>query len=651
LVAWAVCAVCAHAQPPAQAAAPRPAAGARLAPADSLPQADLEAFVDGVAAEAMARNHIAGAVVSVVQDGTLVLAKGYGVARVDPWRRADPARTLFRLGDVSQAMTWLLVLQQVGQGHMRMDAPANLYLPESLRIRDAGRLAPVRLEDLVRGESGFDERALGRAFERDVDLVRPLQQYLREERPRRVREPGALPGPTDYGAALAGAAVAEVTGQPFETLVERNITGPLGLRRTSFREPHPPRAGLAAGLPSTLALDLSDGYRWSATGLRLRPFEYIEQRAPSGSASASATDMARLMSMLLAGGTLDGVRIIGPQAAAFLLTPQAPSSAPAPRGLADLPLPGGFRGVGVLGDTLSFHTSLVLAPALRLGVFVSANTDTGGPFVRSLAGRIVQRFYAAPPAPQPAGGGLLEHKDAYQGAWLSDDRAQGGLQGFVDHLRRVAFVQVLDDQRLSISGPGGVSRWIAEPAPGRFRDLDGPGELVFGGSDRPATFFPPGSPLAFERAQSSDRPLPFLGLSLGVALLALAVLADFPARLRQSFRESRAQSQAAVLQAIQAVLWLAAIVLFAVWAWQARDPASAMYDWPGVPLVTASSCALVAAALCLPQAMLLPLVWRGGRRVESWNAGRKFVFTLIALVFLAYAVLVGLWGGLQPWSA
>ena len=44
--------------------------------------AELETFLDGLLAKEMQENHIAGAAVSVVKDGRLFFAKGYGYANL-----------------------------------------------------------------------------------------------------------------------------------------------------------------------------------------------------------------------------------------------------------------------------------------------------------------------------------------------------------------------------------------------------------------------------------------------------------------------------------------------------------------------------------------------------------------------------------------
>jgi len=88
-----------------------------------------------------------------------------------------------------------------------------------------------------------------------------------------------------------------------------------------------------------------------------------------------------------------------------------------------------------------------------------------------------------------------------------------------------------------------------------------------------------------------------------------------------------------------------------VWALRSGDVAKVMYDWPGLTLVLASTCALAASLLSLSTMLLLPLIWRGGRRVDSWTGWRKIRFTLMAATFTAYGVLLASWGALEPWSS
>ena len=64
----------------------------------------------------------------------------------------------------------------------------------------------------------------------------------------------------------------------------------------------------------------------------------------------------------------------------------------------------------------------------------------------------------------------------------------------------------------------------------------------------------------------------------------------------------------------------------------------------------ASACAFVAALMTAGTLLIVPAVWRGGRRVDSWTQARKAGFTFTVLVYTAFSVVLGLWGALAPWG-
>lgn len=637
-------------------ALPVTASGARLSPAEPLPPAELEAFVDGVVKDAMGRDHIAGVTVSVVQDGQVMLKKGYGFARLAPDRRVDPDRTLFRIGSISKTFTWIALMKEVEAGRIRIDAPVNLYLPERLQIRDQGFRTPVRVINLMDHSAGFEDRALGHLFERRFERERPIADYLRQERPRRVHTPGEISSYSNYGSALAGQAVSWVSGKPFEQLIEEEITRPLRMSRTTFREPHPVKAGYPAPMAPSLAADLSDAYRWTPTGFERRDFEYVGHIAPAGSASSTAADMARYMILLLNRGALEGATIYGPRAARAFDTPirrTAPGVNGWRHGFIAYTLPGGWRGMGHDGATLSFMSQMVVIPELRLGVFISTNTDTGSDLAQRFAGGLVQQFYA-PPAPLPRKGSaeLADQAGAFSGYYLSTRRAYTGLEGFVDRFVSGVNVDVTPDGRLVTTGDE-ARTWVPEGAPsqGQFIAVSGSERLVFRMSGgRGAAFQGRTGANLYERAPFWARPITLAVLAALTGLAAAATLGGVVLRNRREHRETSIQSRASLMQNTQAALWLTALALFAIWASKTGDIAKVMYGWPGASLVIASACALVAAGLTLVTLVFLPAIWRGGRRVDSWSPLRKAAYSVTVLIYVAFAVVLGLWGALSPWS-
>ena len=644
--------------PPAPAAPAPPLPGARLQPGEALPAGELAAFVDGVVAETIARQHLAGVAVSVVQHGQVVLKKGYGFARLSPDQPVDPDRTLFRLGGVSQAFTWIGVMKEVEAGRIRLDQPVNLYLPERVQVRDQGYDQPVRVADLMAHAAGFEDRAFGHAVERDADYVRPLDLYLRRERPRRVRPVGRVSSVSPYGVALAGEAISWTSGKSFERLMEDEIFLPLGLRHTTFREPRPEKAALPAPMPGSLAETTAQGFRWADGGFERQPYEYRGQAAPAASASASAGDMARVMLLLLGGGQLDGVTVYGPKTAEAFRTPQPQAIGRVggwAHGLAIQALPGGRRGFGEDGAALSSAAYLVTVPSLDLGIFVAANSAAGTRLAQTLPGAIVREFYA-PPAmiPPPPSPELAAAAPAFDGHYLSTRRAYAGLEGFIGRLFGAARVRVTPEGRLVTERTGHARRsWTLQgpPGDGRFVATSGEGGLAFQMQNGQASAFQTDDDAELYERIGFWRSPQALGLvAVLAALAAAATLAGAAIRDRREQRQTQIQSRAGLVQNIQGGLWLLSMGLFAAWGVRSLDPGRLVFGWPGPLLVTASACALVAGALTVTTLVALPAVWQGGRRVDSWSPMRKLGFSFTVVIYAVFAYLLARAGGLSPWA-
>lgn len=632
-------------------------AGARLAPGQVLPPAELEAYVDGLVRDAMDREHVAGVTLSVVQNGQIILKKGYGAASLSPLRRVNPDTTLFRIGSISKTFTWIALMREVEAGRIRIDGPINLYLPESIQVRNQGYETPVTVRNLMEHAAGFEDRALGQLMERYPGRERSLVDYLRQERPRRIAAPGVMASYSNYGAALAGAAVSYTSGRPFERLVEDDIFTPLGLGHTTFREVRPVLSRLPAPMPERLRSDLAEGYFWAGSSFVKRPYELIGHAGPAGSASSTAGDMARYMAALLNDGALDGVSIYGPSTANAFRTPirRTPNGINGWRhGFIEYSLPGGYKGFGHAGATLSFMSNMVLVPELGLGVFISTNSDTGQALSDRLAQRIVEQFYATPPNyPRAGSAGLLAVRSIYEGYYLGSRRAYGGLEAFVGRLTGGLKVEVTRDGRL-LTRAREVHTWAPEgdPAKGRFVSTNGGDHLVFAITNgRARAIVTSLNTQVFQRAQVWDRPNTLLAAAVFTALASVGTLLGGMIRNRRDFRETSIQSRAGLIQGMQAVLWIAAFVLFLIWAAKTGDIANIMYGWPGPFILLGSACAVAASGFTLLSALIAPAVLRGGRRVDSWSVARKAGYLATVIIFGAFAILLYRWGALTPWAS
>jgi len=642
--------------PAATAVAPTataPGPGSGLSPGTPIPPAELEAFVDGVVRSQMATRHIAGVAVSIVQNGQVVLKKGYGVSSLNPATPVDPDKTLFRLASISKTFTWIALMKEAEAGHIRLTEPINLYLPEKLQVKDQGFKRPILVRDLMTHSAGFEDRALGQLFEKDPAQVRPLADYLREERPRRVREAGSVPVYSNYGAALAGEAVSYVNGHPYQDIVDAEIIHPLGMTHTTFHEPYPARPDLPAPMSANLAADVSTGYRWAGGSYIPQSFEYVTQVAPAAALSSTAGDMARYMQMILNGGQLDGATLYNPDTAKgfrTILQASAPGLNGWDDGFSDSALPGGFRGQGHGGDTLWFHSNMVTVPDLGLGVFVTTNTDTGDVLAGLLPRMIVARFYTAgDPLPRAGSPALADQANVYSGTYLNERRAYGGLEKFAMMLVGETKVSVTPDGRLLLGKDGGA--WVPDGQEGHFRRVDGPDSLAFDIADgRARKLYMPSGSTVFDRVGLLHQ-IPTLAIL--AALTALASIANIVGLFTRDWRELRqttTQSRAGLVQTTIACLWLLSFAAMAIWSTGVSDVGWVMYHWPGPMLLIASACALVAALLTLLTLAMAPVVWRGGRRLDSWSSWRKLRFTISTLVYVVFSVTLLLWGALEPWS-
>jgi hypothetical protein len=318
-------------------------------------------------------------------------------------------------------------------------------------------------------------------------------------------------------------------------------------------------------------------------------------------------------------------------------------------------LPGGFRGFGHDGATISFMSQMVVVPQLGLGVFISTNTEGGGRLAHLLPLRIVERFYAPPRPPAVGSPSLKAAAEAFEGTYLTTRRAYSGLEGFVMRVAGQAQASVSREGVLLIQEfDGPARRWVLDgPAErGLFRSAETGEAMTFAmRNGRAREFRPAGNGAVFQRVGPLDRTGTLAVLGLVALVAAAATLVGAALRMFRETRQGPAQRRASILQTIQATLWIIAAAGLAVFIAGAADRAKVIYDWPSSWLIVASACALVASLLNILTLLLTPFVWQGGRRVESWSGLRKFAYTITVLIYGALGLLLLRWGALFPWSA
>ncbi|MDT7784674.1 MAG: hypothetical protein QOF58_3093 [Pseudonocardiales bacterium] len=439
---------CSAAAPATTPAPPIPASGTA-----TLTGPDVDAWLDGLVPAALDRSGIAGAAVTVVHNGQVLTARGFGYADsgsegTTP-RPVDPDQTLFRVGSVSKVFVATAVMQLVEQQKIDLDADVDRYLDFPLpRTFDRA----ITMRHLLSHTAGFEERIRGMITVGESTVS--LRDNVAVDPPDQVFEPGTVPAYSNYGYALAGYIVERVSGTPFDEYVDRNVLDRAGMTSSSFAQP----------LPQELRGRLSHGY---ATDSDLAgPFEMIGS-APAGALAASATDMGRFILAHL-GEAGPEQTLLRPDTVALMRQPALDSTSLGT--LADGPRMAlgffdesrnGHRIVGHGGDTQYFHSHLQIYPDNSTGVFVTLNSTGRGAtdtldLRQSLLSGFTDRYFPAAAtgsAPRSATETATSHAAMAEGSYES---ARAPFSTFLSALN------VMGQTRVTARADGTV---LIEPGP------------------------------------------------------------------------------------------------------------------------------------------------------------------------------------------
>lgn len=372
---------------------------------------ELETFVDGLMIRQLADLHVAGAVVVIVQDGKVLLSKGYGYADLEKRIPVDPERTLFRPGSTTKLLTWSAVMQLVEQGKIDLQADVNTYLTR-FKI-PATYTQPITMLDLMDHTAGFEERGRDLYKSSEEDMI-SLVDYLEQNMPARVFPPGQVPAYSNYGAALAGYIIEQVSGETYEQYIETHIFNPLGMTHSTMEQP----------LPESMVRDMSQGYSFNS-GYQAEEFILVQAK-PAGALSASGSDMGRFMLAHLQDGEYNGARILKTETAQ-LMHNQSSTFDPVLPGMAHGFWEKQINGRRLIwhgGDLEQFFTVLALLPEEKTGIYISYNSTPDSRMFEAFLRSFMDRYFPQVPVsvPQPPAD-FVSRARSYTGFYEESRRA------------------------------------------------------------------------------------------------------------------------------------------------------------------------------------------------------------------------------------
>lgn len=179
---------------------------------------------------------------AVILDGKLHALGVAGVRKDGGKARAEP-NDAFHLGSCTKAMTGSLIGMLVEQGKLRWDTPLVEHLPE-LKDTMHPDYRGVTLVHLLSHRAGVPSMTAGFSPVQGKELARickmksPVQQRKRVAEIVLTQPPVNKPGEkfeySNAGFTIAGVIAERAMGEDYETLLQRMLFDPLGMRTAGF---------------------------------------------------------------------------------------------------------------------------------------------------------------------------------------------------------------------------------------------------------------------------------------------------------------------------------------------------------------------------------------------------------------------------------
>ena len=255
---------------------------------------DLHTWIDTQFADGLDSFNIPGATFVFMKGDSIIHMKGYGVTDLETNTPVNSQTSIFRIASISKTFVATAVMKLVEEGKVQLDEDINQYLKSFQIPNKFGE--PITIKHLLTHTAGLDDRNIATTVRTEKEVV-SLAQYLAQRMPPQIRPAGEALTYSNYGYALLGLIIEEVSGMLFHEYVSKRILEPLEMNSSGFRR--------KAELKNNYALSYlqKDG--------QLFPYELdYPLNYPAGSFNSTASDMAHYISMYLNNGNYEGTQIL-----------------------------------------------------------------------------------------------------------------------------------------------------------------------------------------------------------------------------------------------------------------------------------------------------------------------------------------------------
>ncbi len=361
---------------------------------------EFESYVGKVQKEWM----IPGMAVSVMKDGKLVFAKGFGVKDINGKLPVDE-NTVFQIGSVSKSFTAAVMASLVDEGKIKWDDTVKNILPD-FKLYDKWVEENIQVKDImihrtgIKGQQGTYIPNLGYSRD-DVYKMFPLLK------------PGySFRGAYEYNNItfiIAQKIIEKLTGKSWEDNVRERVFMPLGMVNSTLNGD----GFLAAknvSVPHELSYEkgaIINDTTWTDSlsikamyGEEQAPF-WLTVVGPAGSVVSSATDMAKYIQFHLDKGKVNGKEVISRKNMNYLHRGQTITSQDSTRTTLYgqcwfIEQNSRYRLYFHTGTTWGFTTLAAFVPELNLGLVVLVNSEAPDSPRYALMRRLIDLYKGYP---------------------------------------------------------------------------------------------------------------------------------------------------------------------------------------------------------------------------------------------------------------
>lgn len=356
--------------------------------------------LDNYVKKVMQTFNVPGISLSIVKDGKVLLTKGYGVKEIG---KNDPvdSHTLFCIASNSKAFTATALGILAEEGKIHWNDPVINYLPW-FRMSNAYVTTHMTIRDLLVHHSGL---GLGAS-----DLLQfPPSSYSRKEMTEKLRYvPLKTSFRNDFAYdnilyLVAGEVIHAASGMSWEDFIRKNILNKIGMTESIDRISqfdHQPDAAVS-NIPFEDKVIANPGFPGN---------ELTDASNPAGGIASNAMDMSKwLITQLDSGRAPNGTVLFHPATTESLWNLVTPIPVPS---LPEILKPEqmnfygyglgfflqdyrGYKMVWHTGGLSGFVSRVTLIPALKLGICVLTNQESGAAF-DAITNHILDYYMHAP---------------------------------------------------------------------------------------------------------------------------------------------------------------------------------------------------------------------------------------------------------------